>query len=108
MFEELVEESSSDHSTNPKSSGQADHPQPNSPVQQPISPDQQQGLENPATSEQQSTPIQAEENIESNQLLITSSPVQGEQIPEGNPAEKVRLFCDQSFDLNILLPDELS
>jgi hypothetical protein len=103
MFEDLVEESSSDHSTNPKSSGQADHPQPNSP-------DQQQGFENPAISEQQSTPTHshAQENVESDQPFVISSPGQGEQTLEGKPAEKVRFFCDQSFGMNILLPDELT
>jgi hypothetical protein len=95
-------EESSHHSISSKSSGQSDHPQPNSP-------DQQQSFENPAISEQQSTPIHshAQENIESDQPLITSSPGQGEQTLEGNPAEKVISHCIFS-DINILFFDELT
>ena len=104
MLDELAEESSSDHSTNPKSPSQADPPQPNSPIQQPNPPDQQQSSENSAMPEQQSTPTpsQAQENIESDQLPVNPSPGQGKQIPERNPAEEVRLFYDQSSDMNSL------
>jgi hypothetical protein len=106
MFKELADESSSHHSTNSTSSGekQAD-------VTQPNPSDQQQRPKDPATIEQQSstpTHSHAQENIQSDQPLVTSPSDKGDQSIEENPAEKVTPFFNHLAGIIKLLFDELT